>query len=262
MKPDSSTENKLHTQTAKQSTEDPGLRVRFTSVVDHTTDPHINGEYYKHNPSWHVEYSPWKAGNIHRFLQQRQLQPSTICEVGCGAGEVLRQLQMKMDDSCTFSGYDIAPVAIELAKTRENERLHFHLADYGAIDTPYVDLLLALEVVDHVEDCFGFLRMLKHKAEWKIFSFSLDISVQSAVRAGAFDQRRRHHSHLHHFNKETALGLLEYTGFEIVEYCYTASLAFSRAAKLGKPVRSTFFKITPELTVRLFGGYSLLVLAR
>jgi len=236
--------------------------VHFTSVVDQTTDPHINGEYYKHNPTWHVEHSPWKAANIYRFLQQKQLQPKSICEVGCGAGEVLRQLQMKMGPECTFSGYDIAPTAIELAKTRENERLHFELADYGAIDTPHVDLLLALEVVDHVEDYFGFLRMLKHKAEWKIFSFSLDISVQSALRVGAFDQRRKEHSHMHHFNAETALGALEYTGFEIVDYIYPPNLTFSRAAKMAKPVRSAFFKLAPELAVRLFGGYSLLVLAR
>jgi hypothetical protein len=250
------------TQTSEKKTGGDSLRVQFTSVVDKTTDPHINGEYFKHNPTWHVEYSPSKATNIHRFLQEKRIHPKTVCEVGCGAGEVLRQLQMKMNPECTFSGYDVAPTAIELAKTRENERLQFELADYGAIDTPYVDLLLALEVVDHVEDYFGFLRMLKHKAEWKIFSFSLDISVQSAFRAGAFDQRRKMHSHLHHFNKETALGALEYTGFEIVDYIYPPNLTFSRAAKLAKPVRSLFFGLAPELTVRLFGGYSLLILAR
>jgi len=104
--------------------------------------------------------------------------------------------------------------------------------------------------------------MLKNRAEWKIFSFSLDISVQSAFRAGAFSQRRNVHSHLHHFNKETALGTLEYAGYEVVDYVYPPNLAISPLAKMAKPIRTACFKLGPDLAVRLFGGYSLLILAR
>jgi len=237
--------------------------VRFTSVNDPVADQHLNGEYFKKHPSWHIEYSPWKADNIHRFLERKKLNPKTICEVGCGAGEVLRQLQLKMDPSCQFWGCDVAPPAIDIAKKKgENDRLHFEVADFGAIDTPFYDLLLVLEVVDHVEDYIGFLRMLKTKADLKLFSFSLDISVQSALRKGAFAQRRNVHSHLHHFNKETALGTLEYAGFEIIDYFYPSNLAMSRLAKLAKPIRMAMFGPAPDLTVRLFGGYSLMVLAR
>ena len=57
--------------------------------------------------------------------------------------------------------------------------------------------------------------MLKARSEWKIFSFSLDISVQSAFREGALLQRRVAHTHRHHFSKETALRTLQETGFEI-----------------------------------------------
>ena len=242
--------------------QDSPAQKRFTSIVDPATDQHLNGEYFKKNPSWHVEYSPWKANNIQRMLERKKLRPQTVCEVGCGAGEVLRQLQMKLDPNCQFWGYDVAPPAIEMAKKRENERLHFDVADFGELETPLFDLLLILEVVDHVEDYIGFLRMLKGRAEWKLFSFSLDISVQSAFRDGAFAQRRKVHSHLHHFNKETALGTLEYAGFEIVDYFYPPNLAISRAAKLAKPMRAALFGPAPDLTVRLFGGYSLLVLAR
>jgi hypothetical protein len=235
---------------------------RFSSVADPTSDAHVNGEYFKKNPTWHVEYSPWKADNIHRLINRRQLSPQTICEVGCGAGEVLRQLQMKMDSRCTFSGFDIAPPAIEMAKKKENDRLQFALADFGEVETGNFDLMLILEVVDHVEDYIGFLRMLKQRATWKIFSFSLDISVQSAIRDGAFKQRRDVHSHLHHFNKETALGTLEYAGYEVVDFFYPPNLAISSLAKMAKPIRTSFFRLNPELAVRLFGGYSLLVLAR
>lgn len=234
----------------------------FSSVPNALADPHINGEYLKKNPTWHVEFSAWKAQDIHALLQRKNLEPRTVGEVGCGAGEVLRQLQMKLKPESEFYGYDIAPPAIEMAKTRANERLHFDLADFGEIETPYFDLLMILEVVDHVEDYFGFLRMLKPRADWKVFSFSLDISAQSALRRDALLKRRLDHSHLHHFTKETALAALEYTGYEVLEYSYRPSLAMTPSAKLAKPLRRMVFSLGRDLAVRMFGGYSLLVLAR
>ena len=235
---------------------------RFSSVADPATDPHLTGEYLKNNPTWHVEYSPSKAANILRMIEKNRLHPKTLCEVGCGAGEVLRLLQLKMDSQCQMWGYDIAPDAIALARTRENERLTFATADLGQIDTPFFDVMLALEVVDHVEDYLGFLRMLRSRSEWKIFSFSLDISVQSAIRKGALLQRRVAHCHRHHFSKETALRTLEETGYEVVDHTFTSAVAFSGLARLAKPLRLLTYRLNPDLAVRLFGGYSLLILAR
>ncbi|MBZ5580377.1 MAG: class I SAM-dependent methyltransferase [Acidobacteriia bacterium] len=230
--------------------------------MDRELDPHLNGTYHRNHPTWHVEFSPWKAQNVSRLLEQKNLRPSTIGEVGCGVGEVLRQLQLRMDPACRFLGYDIAPPAIEMAKERENRRLQFELGDFGTMDTPFFDLLLALEVVDHVEDYLGFLRNIRSRAEWKVFSFSLDISVQSVLRQGELARRQRYHSHLHHFTKETALETLRHTGYEIAEHVFPPTLPVSRLAKLAYPVRRAAFALSEELTTRLFGGYSLLVLAR
>jgi hypothetical protein len=235
---------------------------RFSSVADPESDPHINGKYFRNNPTWHVEYSPWKAENIYRFLQRKQLNPQTISEVGCGAGEVLRQLQLKMDPTCRFWGYDVAPPAIQMAKERENERLRFELADFPAIETPRSDLLLILEVVDHVEDYLGFLRSLKNRADLKIFSFSLDISMQSALRPGVLLRRREVHGHLHHFNKDTALAVIRDTGYEILDHFYPPTFPYSTLAKLANPIRKMAFTVNQDLTARMFGGYSLLILAR
>jgi len=236
---------------------------KFKTVRDPAADAHINGDYYKKNPTWHVEYSPWKAQTIHDFLNRRGLKPKTIADVGCGAGEVLAQLQKRMPADCRFSGFDVAAPAIAMAKTRENENLKFQLADLCEIETPRFDLLMALEVIDHVEDYIGFARAVKNRAEWKYFSFSLDISVQSAIRGGAFTQRRKVHSHLHHFNQQTALGTLEYAGYEIVDWFYAPpGVSGSMKAKLARPIRNALFALSPDLTVRTLGGYSLQVLAR
>src|SRR5574342_1191152 len=93
------------------------------------SDLYTNGHYAEKNPGWHVEESPWKAQQILRMLARHDLSPRTIGEVGCGAGEVLRQLQVRMDPACELWGYDISPYALELCQSRANARLHFKLAD-------------------------------------------------------------------------------------------------------------------------------------
>ena len=46
-----------------------------------------NGEYLKKNPTWDAEHSPAKAANIFKILQQNNISPKTLAEIGCGAGE-------------------------------------------------------------------------------------------------------------------------------------------------------------------------------
>src|SRR5579872_1143951 len=241
-----------------------GFPSRFSSIVDPNADPHINGEYLQKNPSWHIEYSPWKAENVLRLLAKHNLHPRTIGDVGCGVGEVLRQLQIKMPAECRFWGYDIAPAAIRMAKERENERLSVQLADFGEVETPRFDLALVLEVVDHIEEYLGFLRMLRTRAEWKIIGFSLDITVLSALGTGMFTKWRDGLSHLHHFNKEIALDTLRHTGYEVVDYCYGPWPNQSRGlpATMLRALRGFSFALNPDLSARMFGGSNLVVLAR
>ena len=114
-------------------------------------DIYKDGEYLKKNPTWHVEESPFKAKYILQMLKRNNLAPKTICEAGCGAGEVLRQLQLQMDADQEFWGYDISPQAIEFSKPRENDHLHFKLADLGKEQGVNLDLLLVLDVVELLE---------------------------------------------------------------------------------------------------------------
>ncbi len=74
---------------------------------------YTSGQYLEMNPSWHIEESPWKVQHILPMMRRHHLLPNTVCEVGCGFGEVLRLMQMRMSDACTFWGYDISPQAIE-----------------------------------------------------------------------------------------------------------------------------------------------------
>jgi len=226
---------------------------------------YVDGEYLKRNPIWHVEESPFKARQILKMMERNRLRPKTICDVGCGAGEVIKLLQPMMDPACLFWGYDISPQALEMCKSRESERLQFKLADVAQEDDTVFDLMLVLDVVEHVEDYFGFLKGIRPKSELKIFHIPLDLSVQTVLRKGALLKRREVHGHLHYFTKETALETLRDVGYEPLDYFFTprcVELGEETAQKIARLPRKIGFAIHQDLTVRLLGGYGLLVLAK
>jgi cyclopropane fatty-acyl-phospholipid synthase-like methyltransferase len=226
---------------------------------------YLDGEYLAKNPGWHLEESPWKAKQILRILTRNHLLPKTICDVGCGAGEVLRLLQEALGDDCAFWGYDISPQAHELAKTRVNERLQFKLRDFLEEKNEYFDLILALDVIEHLEDYFSFLRGLKERSRNKIFHIPLDLSVQTVLRKNGLLKRRDLYAHLHYFSKETALRTLRDVGYEIVDYFYTPrsiELGSGAGERILKLPRKFGFAIHRDWTARILGGFSLLVLAR
>lgn len=230
-----------------------------------TKDIYQSGEYAERNPTYHVEDSAWKAGQIAEMIRRNNLRPRTVCEVGCGAGEVLRQLQLLLPEGTEFDGYEISPQAYELCESRAGERLRFHRADLLAADAPAFDLLLCVDVFEHVEDYMGFLRHLRGKAEHKIFHIPLDVSAQSVLRSRPIILERELVGHLHYFTKETALATLADTGYEVVDSFYTpGALANPRStlAQLASLPRRLMSLVDQDLTVRLLGGYSLLVLAK
>ncbi len=69
---------------------------------------YIGDEYLELNPNWHREDAPWKANLVAAILKNHQIQPDSICEVGCGAGDILRCLRASFPLTSLF-GYDISP---------------------------------------------------------------------------------------------------------------------------------------------------------
>ena len=230
-----------------------------------TRNMYMDGTYLDKNPLWHSDESPFKVKHILRMLKKHHLQPRTICEVGCGAGEVLRLLQQKMDDPCRFWGYDISPQAMNQCKNRTNDRLHFKLADLTREEGAFFDLLLVLDVFEHVEDYFGFLDGIRAKGDLKIFHIPLDLSVQAVLRKRGLLKRHELWGHLHYFTKETALEALKHAGYEVLDSFYTPrgiELARETVHKIALLPRKICFSIHQDLTARILGGYGLLVLAR
>lgn len=225
-----------------------------------------DGQYLACNPDWHVADSAWKAQQILALMRSQGLAPRTLCEVGCGAGAVVAELAQALGDAVACEGWDISPQAHALAAARSRSNLRFHLGDALAPGAPRADLVLAIDVMEHVEDYLGFLRRLAARGELKILHIPLDLSVQTVARGTPLARVRAVVGHLHYFTRDTALASLRHAGLEVLAHRYTAgSLDLPHRgwkANLLRLPRRLAFALAPDSAVRWLGGFSLLVLAR
>jgi SAM-dependent methyltransferase len=234
-------------------------------VTFRAEDRYRSNRYLASHPTWHVEDSVWKAQQILVLLERLQVSPATICEIGCGAGAVLEALERKLPDT-NFVGYDIAPAAIELARGRETPRLRFVLGDVAAEfpDSPF-DVALVIDVVEHVEDPFAFLRSIQPVGRRFIMHIPLELSVQSILRRGRLSRARQQSGHLHFFTLETALDLLDDCDYAVVDSIFTASALDtrlrSRKARVARAPRALLYRLDPRIASLTLGGCSILVAA-
>lgn len=223
---------------------------------------YVTGEYAAHTGgNWFFHDSPFKAGQVMKMLRKHDLSFTSVCEIGCGAGGILAALSEEMDDSVKFVGYDISPQALEICRKKWNKQnLSFVLGDAFESDDRF-ELALVMDVIEHVEDCFGFLERARAKADYKVYHIPLEISCYNALM-DVYPSRWKA-GHIHYFSYASALAILRHTGHEVIDHFYTPT-AFARpkqslASKLRNNVRRMF---PVRLSARLFSGQALLCLAR
>lgn len=232
---------------------------------DIVTRRYTSGDYAKSNPDWDAGDSPWKAERVHALLDVHGLRPASIVEIGCGAGGVLVSLR-KYYPSADFTGFDIAEgLPSRWEKFRESG-VNFVLGDYLESPGPASDLVLVLDVLEHLGNPFDFLDHLRSRCDYAVFHFPLDLSCVSVLREKPLLHVRRKVGHLHFFTRGLALALLQECGFEIIEARYTgaAYTAPNRSllARFASLFRRGCHALFGDAGVRLLGGETLMVLAR
>ena len=227
-------------------------------------DKYRGAEYLSENPTWHEDDAPWKAAHISTILAKNGVDPSSICDVGCGTGAIVEILS-KQYPKASVKGFEISPHAYEMCMKKASVNLAFSMSDpFQSTET--FDLCMAIDVVEHVEDPFSFLRSMRKMGRWHVFHFPLDMNALAVGRGWVLPEARRTLGHLHYFTRDSALALLIESGFEISDSFYTA-WAIDQSYKTWKKrlaawPRRVAFKLAPDATVRLIGGWSLMVLAR
>ncbi len=234
------------------------------------TSQYTNGIYLEKVKDWHVGDSIWKASKVMQMIRLHQLSPASVCDVGCGAGVILAELQKKMGAGVMFTGYDVSPQAIQIAKTIESPNLKFFNEDFLKADTPSANLTLMLDVFEHVPDYIGFLEAFRRKTDWVIFHIPLDINARAVLRKSSWMLHMREtYGHLHYFTRETALATLADIGYKIVDSTYTDDMEISDAmipkklkSRMFYELRKLLYRVNKRLAVASFEHFNLLVLAR
>jgi SAM-dependent methyltransferase len=232
---------------------------------DPTLDRYLNGDYAQKNPDWDSADSSWKADKLHRLLGAHNFLPSSIVEIGCGSGAILSALRSYYPQAL-LAGYDIAPEASRFWSDASVNGIRLELADYLLLDEPVPDLILVLDVLEHLGNPWEFLVQLQKRAKLVAFHFPLDLSALSVLRENPLLKVRDKVGHLHYFTRGLALSLLLESGFEIIEARYTGAAldAPQRSFKTRAAgwVRRIAYAIDRDLGARLLGGETLMVLAR
>ena len=184
-------------------------------------------------------------------------------------GAILNALSSRYDgEECSFDGYDISPHAIAMARQNKNPRIRYFLEDpLIEKNDKHYDILLMIDVFEHVRDYMGFVESSRAKADYKIFHIPLELSASSILRNTLLESRRSV-GHLHYFTAESALATLKEMGHEIIDYHFTSGAIDlyrqhpSLKTAIANVPRWFVSKFSVPLTARLFGGFSLLVLTR
>ena len=236
-------------------------------------DRYLSGDYTKKNHSYHIEDSEFKWKNFVKILKESKLNLNKInyiSDIGCGSGQILIMANNSnlFNKRCVFDGYDINPDAIKEAK-KNSSKLSFFNEDFVNLKEAKRDLIIAADVFEHVQDTYKFLKKLKDKGDFFLFNIPLEISLLSMIRKkNIFKHSFENVGHLHFYTKRTALLTLENIGFKILN-CNLVNNRFEEFKK-NKKLHSLIInipqyileKLGKDLACSIFGGYSLVVLAK
>lgn len=226
-------------------------------------DQYVNGDWLAKNPDWGEQDAVWKATQVSKLLGDHGLRPASICDVGCGTGGVLDALGDLLPGAPELIGYEISPDALALASEERHRRVTLVNAPISEATREF-DVVMALDVFEHVPDYLGFLEELRTHGRYFVFHIPLDMNVKLVLKGGPL-RARAALGHLHYFTRETALATLTDSGYRILDERFTrpsielaGRAGVSRALRLPRIIG---MKLSPVMTARLAGGFPLLVLA-
>lgn len=231
----------------------------------HVDDRYIGEDYVSHNEDWHEGRASWKAAQVLRMLAMHDLRPTSVCDIGCGTGGVLDELSRHLPGSPSLVGYEISPQAVGMVPDDRRQRIEVVHGSHDA-DARTFDLMLALDVFEHVEDYYGFLRSIQSKAPLAIFHVPIDTAVTSVLAPGPILRSAKVVGHIQHFTRATALEALRHAGFEIIDAWHTVPARdhtpTSTRQRVGRTARLLAARLDVDLAAKWLTGFPLLVLAR
>jgi hypothetical protein len=228
-------------------------------------DRYLDNSYLNSNPLWHRDDAEWKSNLVFNILNRNNIFPNSICEIGCGSGDILAHLRNHYG-SCILKGFDISPQLSKFWMEHKNKDITFVPGDFHKINKEKFNVLCMLDVFEHVRDPFTFLEASLNFGDYFVFHIPLDLSAISVMRGTPLMLARKNVGHLHFYSKDLALETLTDSGYGIMDWHYTNASWKAPNRKLKTKLfelpRRIAYLIDKDFGVRLFGGETLIVLAK
>ena len=222
-----------------------------------------NNVYLNTNSNWHQEDSPFKASVIKKMINKNNIKFNNCADVGCGAG-LVTEILSKAHPNVSFIGFDLSKDVYSFWEERaKRKNLKFINGDVFDFSKSF-DLILCLDVFEHVEDYFRFLKKLKKSGRKFIFNIPLDMNVMKVITNG-IKLARTEVGHLHYFNQYTALETLKDCGFKVIDSFLSTSFLSVPPRNIRQltvlPLRLVTLIFGKSFSAKIFGGQSLVVYA-
>jgi len=218
-------------------------------------DRYTNGDYRAKNPDWHAGDAPHKAKAIVQLVRDVGWKPAFVGEAGCGSGQVLQRVCAALG----ARGHGVDPSKEALRQAPQNPQIQF---EQGGVDAlPACDMVMGIDVVEHVADDIGFVRAMAAKSDHIVLRIPLDVSALDSVRPARMLEARRRFGHRSVYTVDLALALVQDAGLQVVTHRTdrVPVRAASRIGRVSDKARRVLHFLAPEATTRWLGGYSLLI---
>ena len=79
--------------------------------------------YLLNNPTWDEEDTHWKSKQINLILKKNKIDPFKICEIGCGSGGILINLEKELGNNKLFFCYEVSRHAFSICSKKKKDNI-------------------------------------------------------------------------------------------------------------------------------------------
>jgi len=184
-------------------------------VIPHNS--HYEGAYDEREVLWRSVCAIDKARNCVQLLGDRKSEVSSVLEVGCGTGAVLRGVKNRGVGS-VHKGIDMADPNVHPDPEVVADGLE--MLEYDGSRLPFdgnsFDLVFSSHVLEHVPDERSFIGELKRVARKYIYiEVPCELHLRTSVRAM---QRTLDIGHINAYTPESLVLTLETSGLSVLDF--------------------------------------------
>ncbi len=186
-----------------------------------------------HKREYYNVASDWKVRELVSLVPYNKVF-NNVLEVGCAFGVLLNNISDRLNIKAR-TGIDISSENISTAKSDWPECTFFNgtVEEFIRDVMPKMqnfrfDLVVLSDIVEHIPDDLGFMKTIREISSYVLLNLPLEKSISTRNRV--YDENDPS-GHLHCYDKELAMNLINSSGFNI-QKSFTSIAFFDRQFKM------------------------------